>query len=179
MAWFKNVPFLSLVLLLITYSTFGWYIDDGKAIFGNIILEQGRQWEWQAILSQIHLTEDQVALALVYLLALSTILLITIGIIAPVTLITIMFGSGFKSDARSIISILLWSLAIVFMLRWITFFARFFLLLCAAILAKLDLQDNGYQGWQVFSLVTSVCFIGFMGGVIAHSSYVHPVSPLE
>ncbi len=171
MAWFKNVPLLSLALLFITYSTFGWFIERGSPILSQIILDRGRAWGWQGILDTLGFSEEIAALGLVYGLALVMIALITLSLIAPVALITIVFGSSFKSDAWSIISILLWSFAFVFMLRWIAITARLLLLIASAILAKLDLQDRGYQGWLVFTLVTLTCFVGFGMGAIAHSFY--------
>ncbi|MGK7943157.1 MAG: hypothetical protein AB4058_01650 [Microcystaceae cyanobacterium] len=169
---FKNTTWLSLLLLFITYITFGWYIDQGKPVYQQFFMDYGRSWGWQNLLESFNLVEMDVAVALVYVVSSLSILLITIGLIAPITLVTVAFGSSFKSNLWSIVSILLWSFAFVFMLRWFTLFSRFLLLLCAAILAKLDLQDHGFKQWIVSIIVMSLCFLGFFTGVISHS-YFH------
>jgi hypothetical protein len=168
---FKNTTWLSLLLLLITYITFGWYIEKGKSIYQQFFINYGRGWGWQSLLDSFNLVETDVAVALVYLFAGLSILAVTISLIAPVTLITFAFGSSFKSNLWSIASILLWSFAFVFMLRWFTIFSHLLLLLCAAILAKLDLQDHGWKQWKVSTLVMLLCFLGFTIGVISHSYF--------
>ncbi|MGK7931200.1 MAG: hypothetical protein AB4041_07170 [Microcystaceae cyanobacterium] len=166
---FKNTTWLSLLLLLITYITFGWYIDQGKSIYQQFFIDYGRSWGWQDFLNSINLVETDVAITLVYGVATLSILLITIGLIAPITLITVAFGSSFKSNLWSIVSILLWSFTFVFILRWFALFSQFLLLLSAAILAKLDLQDHGLKQWKVSILIMMICFLGFVIGVISHS----------
>ncbi len=151
-----------------TYGAFGWLVEENNPLFQGIILEQGRRWQWHQILHWIHLTEEAATIGLVYILAAINILAIVMGLIAPVTLITIAFGSSFQSDAGSIISILLWSFAVVFLIRWVGYFAQLLLLVCAAILVKLDLQDNGYSNWQVSSAIALLSFLGFILGIVGH-----------
>lgn len=172
MSWFKHSTWISLTLLLITYMTFGWSIDQRKGIFQQVIIEYGRNLDWQNFLKLFNLIETDTANVLFYGLAILSVLAITFALMAPVTLITLAFGSSFKSDARSVISILLWSLAFVLILRWLIFFSHILLLLCAAILAKLDLQDNGFKQWQVSTLIILIGFLGFFGGAIAHSIHL-------
>jgi hypothetical protein len=169
MSWFKYSTWISLTLLLITYATFGWSIDQRKGIVQQMMIEYGRNFDWQNFLKLFNLVETDVANALFYGFAILSVLAITFGLMAPITLITLAFGSSFKSDVRSVVSILLWSLGFVVILRWVIFFSHILLLLCAAILAKLDLQDNGFKQWQVSTLIILIGFLGFLGGVIAHS----------
>lgn len=169
MASLKNIPFLSLILLFITYSTFGWYIERGSPILHQIILDHSLSWGWNWILKSLVVSEKMAVIGLVYGLASGVIILITFCLMAPVALVTFLFGSTFKQNGWSILSILLWSFALVVMLRWFPFVAQLLLLICAAMLAKLDLQNNGYPQLLVFSIITMTCFIGFVVGAIAHS----------
>ncbi|EAZ92716.1 hypothetical protein [Crocosphaera chwakensis] len=158
MAKFIRFPFLCIALVVLTYASFGWYIGQSASSWSLWLASQGESWGW--------ILEDETIFFLLHILAGSLVLLITISLIAPVAIITILFGSSFQSDNKAIIAVLLWSFVIVITLRWITFFAHFFLLLSAAILAKLELQKLGYPQWKVISILIFICFGGFILGLL-------------
>ncbi|MGK7886010.1 MAG: hypothetical protein AB4057_15475 [Crocosphaera sp.] len=153
-------PFLCLAIVVVTYGTFGWYVGSSAVTWSHWFTNQGEAWGWV-------LKEDAIFL-LLHVLAAGVVLLITASLAAPVAIITIVFGSSFKSDTKAIVAVLLWSFVAVVMLRWIGYFSRIFLLLSAAILAKLELQKLGYAQWLVMLLLILICLGGFALGLLGY-----------
>jgi hypothetical protein len=154
----KKFPWLSLLLVLLSYAVFGWFVAQASISWSEWIVEQGKEWGW--------LIEDESAYLIVELLGAGLILLIAIALAAPIALVTIFFGSWLKSETKAWISILGWAFAAVFIIRWITYFIRFLVLICAALLGRLELQSAGYNDWQTFVILALICLGGFSGGVL-------------
>jgi len=152
-------PWLSFTLLVLAYGVFGWLVAQGSISWSEWVVEQGRAWGLTI--------EDEYALFIVDLLGAVLILLIAIALTAPVALVTVFFGVWLRSQIKAWISVLLWAFTIVFILRWINYFAKFLVLLCAALLCRLDLQALGYNDRQTFLLLTLICLGGFGCGVLA------------
>lgn len=165
MTWLLKFPLLSLIIVLVTYGVFGWYVGESIATWTHSLGEQSRTWGWAV--------EDQAVFLGLHILAAIVIVLITSSLAAPVALITIVFGSGFKSDNRAIIAVLFWSFAVVVILRWINYFVRFLILLSAAILGKLSLQNRGMPQWQVLLILGVICLGGFSVGLLSFDYYGH------
>ncbi|MDJ0731448.1 MAG: hypothetical protein QNJ33_15805 [Crocosphaera sp.] len=163
MTKFIRFPFFCLVIVVLTYSVFGWYVGTSAITWSDWLANQGEAWGW--------FLEDEAIFVLLHLLAGGVVLLITASLAAPVAIITIVFGSSFQSDNKAIVAVLLWSFIIVLMLRWIAWFAQFFLLLSAAILAKLELQKLGYPQWQVMSMLIILCLGGFALGLLGYYQF--------
>ncbi len=160
---FIKFPFFCIAIVILTYSAFGWYIADSANTWSHWLAEQGEAGGW--------VLKDETIFLMLHVLAGAVILLITASLAAPVAIITIVFGSSFKSDNKAILAVLLWSFIIVLMLRWIAWFSNFFLLLCAAILAKLELQKLGHPQWQVISLLILICLGGFGLGLFGYYQF--------
>ncbi|MDJ0599857.1 MAG: hypothetical protein QNJ37_13555 [Crocosphaera sp.] len=163
MAKFIRFPFICLSIVVLTYGVFGWYVGHSAIAWSHHLAKQGEAWGW--------FFEDETIFLMLHILAGSLVLLITASLAAPVAIITILFGSSFKSDNKAILAVLLWSFIIVVMLRWIAFFAHFFLLFCGAILAKLELQKLGYPQWQVMSILIFICLGGFALGLFGFYNF--------
>jgi hypothetical protein len=155
----KKIPWLALGLALIAYGVFGWAVAESSNVWSEAIVEQGKAWGL--------IIDDEYASAIIDLLGVSLIVAIALGLTAPIALVTICFGSWQKSETKAWISILGWSFAVVFILRWINYFARFLVLLCAALLARLEFQSAGYNSWQTFVILTLACLSGFGLGVFS------------
>lgn len=153
MNWLIKFPLLSLSVVFATYGVFGWNVGDSAASLTRNLLAQGETWGW--------LLEYDVVFLGLHILAGVLVLAIAASLIAPVAIITVVFGSGFKSDNRAMITVLLWSFAIVLMFSWLSYFVRLLVLLCAAILGKLQLQSQGYRQWQVLTILIIICLGGF------------------
>lgn len=159
MSWTQKFPWLSFCLLLLAYGVFGWLVAQGSISWSEWIVGQGRAWGLTI--------DDRYALFIVDSLGVMLILLIAIALTAPVALVTVFFGVWLRSQIKAWVSILVWAFAIVFIIRWINYFARFLVLLCAALLCRLDLQASGYNDWQTFLILTLICLGGFVCGVLA------------
>ncbi|ACB52920.1 conserved hypothetical protein [Crocosphaera subtropica ATCC 51142] len=158
MAKLISFPLFCIAIVVLTYGSFGWYVAQSASFWSHWLADQGETWGW--------ILEDETIFLLLHILAGSVVLLITASLAAPVAIITILFGSSFKSDNKAIIAVLLWSFVVVMMLRWIAFFAHFLLLFSAAILAKLELQKLGYPQWKVMSVLMIICLGGFTLGLL-------------
>ncbi len=154
----KQIPWLSLTVLLLTYGAFGWSYSS----WGVEAIEQGR------LLSKL---ETEIALPIVYGLGTMLIVLIAIIFTAPISLITISLNSWLKSDARAFISIFIGAFAFTIIVQRVDYFAKFLVLLAAALLVKLDLQLAGYRKWLSWLIVTFFCLLGFIGGILAFNTW--------
>ncbi|WP_107667593.1 hypothetical protein [Cyanothece sp. BG0011] len=161
MAKLIRLPFFCIAIVMLTYGSFGWYVAQSASPWSHWLASQGEAWGW--------VLEDDTIFLLLHIFAGTLVLVITASLIAPVAIITILFGSSFKSDNKAIIAVLLWSFVVVMMLRWIAISAHLLLLISAAILAKLELQKLGYSQWKVMSILVFICLGGFTLGLL--SSY--------
>ena len=163
MAKFITLPFFSLAIVMLTYSSFGWYVGSSAISWSHWLAEQGETWGW--------FLKDQSIFLLLHVIAGFVVLLIAGSLAAPVAIITLIFGSSFKSDNKAMIAVLLWSFAVVIMLRWVAGFSHFLLLLCAAILAKLELQKLNDSHWQVMSILILICLGSFALGLLGYYEF--------
>ena len=163
MSWLRKFPWLSLSLVLLSYSIFGWYVAQSSVWWSHWLVEQGKSWGW--------FLEQEAASGIIQLLGAALIGLISVALTTPVALITMFFGSGLKSDMRAFVSMLGWAFASVLIIRWFHYFAHFLVLLCSAILGRLDLQGAGYNQWQIFFILTGFCLGSFGLGVLAFTMY--------
>ncbi len=126
--------------------------------WGVELVEQGR------LLSKL---KTEMALRIVYGLGTMLIMLIALVFTAPISLITISFNSWLRSDTRAFISIFIGAFAFTIILQRVDYFAKFLVLLAAALLVKLDLQLAGYRKWLSWLILTFFSLLGFIGGILA------------
>jgi ABC-type multidrug transport system fused ATPase/permease subunit len=160
--WLKKFPWLSLLIVLLSYGVFGWMISQSSGVWGEWIIAQGKSFDWGL--------EEDSAFLLIHGLALLLIVLISLALTMPVTLMTFFVDSSLKSEWKAFFSMLWWSLAFVVILAWFNYFVRFLVLLCAAILGRIELRNAGYREWQNFIILTLFCISGFALGIL---SYLH------
>ncbi|MGH7998498.1 MAG: hypothetical protein ACREPR_03480 [Brasilonema sp.] len=159
MVWLKKFPWLSLGILLVTYGVFGWIFTQSSLVWSQWLIGQGQAWGWS-------LREDWIFID-IHLLAIAIIVLVTLALTAPITLLTTFIGHSLKSDAKAFISMLMWSLAFSIILCWFVYFVRLLVLLAAAMLARLELRTKGYNEGQTFILLILFCLGGFVLGVFS------------
>jgi hypothetical protein len=160
MAWFKKIPWLSILLLLITYGAFGW-------LFGSWAIKLIEQ---KVFLAQL---EHNLGLIILYLFGDIGILLLAIAFTAPISLITISLNSWLKSDTRGFLSILIGAFIFTIIVQRIDYFAKGLVLIAAALLLKLDLQLAGCNRWLSLWILTIFCWLGFTGGILAFYIWVY------
>lgn len=160
MSWLTKVPWLSPGLLLLTYSIFGWIVAASTLKWSYGIAERATAWGW--------ILEEDLAQAVLYVLSLLAIATISVILTFPAALLTFFLFSSLRSDFKAMVWMLVWAFAFVVMLRWFEYFTRLLILVCAAILARLDLRAAGYNSWQTFAILMLLCLGGFALGI---SSY--------
>jgi hypothetical protein len=155
MAGLKKIPWLSLILLILVYGVFGWLYTPWFSEF----LQRRTLLTWRI--------EQDLALVLIYGLGSFWVILIATVFTAPVTLLTFSMSNWLKSEVRAFLSVILGALAFALIVRWFAFFTRLFVLLAAAMLAKLDLQAAGYGRWLSTLILAFLCLAAFSTGVLA------------
>lgn len=129
----KKFPWISLGLLFLTYSIFGWLLSVWSS-------------SWQ-----------------IWLIAVALILLILLAVTEPVRLLTIF---SLKSDVKAFFVLITITFVVVLILRWLPIFAHIFVLISAAMLARLDLQFTRFSRVKVFLVLAVVSLTGMFLGLL-------------
>lgn len=164
MSFLIRIPKLSLGLLLLTYSVFGWHIAKTSTTIG-------REDEWTRIISRLGwlklmpfslnwLWKSSTAYWSLWLIVIICILLFAGAFTTPIKLIRTCFGNWLQSDASAFMSIMGLSFAVVVMFCWIEVFASLVIIVATGALARLDLQKEGCGKWQVFIVLTLCSVLG-------------------
>ena len=106
----------------------------------------------------------------IWILAGSFLLLMDMGLTAPLTLIEVFFGTWLTSDKRAFLTVLVLSFGFVFAITWISIFARVLVLLAAGTLFRLDLQRAKFRRWQALTILLFTCAIGYAIGIFTHET---------
>ncbi|MEB3173878.1 MAG: hypothetical protein VKN60_01615 [Cyanobacteriota bacterium] len=160
MLWFRFLPLLSLLFLVLSYAIFGWNVASAGAIWSETVLAQFQNWEFGL--------KEEGIMALIHALALIAIVLTSLALTAPVSLMTFFVGSWVKSFGQSILSMVIWSLLFVLILRWFNYFAEFLVLLCSAILGRIQLREAGLGKFPALLLLTALCLASFGAGAYSY-----------
>lgn len=134
----KRIPWLSFGLLLLAYSTFSWFLYS--------------------------LTVSWVVWALVIAFALVQALLLTAFADSFRTVI----DNWLRSDLGYFASVVIGALFVAFAFVWIRVFSYVLVLVAAEMLARLDLQNAGFNRVQSLLLLTLVSLVGLALGQVAN-----------
>ncbi|OBQ41354.1 MAG: hypothetical protein AN485_02520 [Anabaena sp. MDT14b] len=139
MSILKKIPWFSLTLILLSYSTLGW-----------IILEEKAPWY-------------------VRLITAVTILLSLILLTNPWLKLDDYSHIFFKSNARTFLVAILAAFLFFLMIAWFRVFLDTLLVMCATILAKIDFQTVGLKPALAFGCISFCSLLGLgMGALINH-----------
>lgn len=154
MRWLKKFPWLSLIILIATYGVAGWHYAEWSR---QIILE-GQIWHWRI--------NPAMAAIVVYGLAVTGIVVISIIVNTPLEFVTVSLGGWLKSEAKAVMSIFFGALAFALIVQRLQHFVRFLVLFAAFVLFKLDFRTAGYS--ELVSRIILIFFSlgGFSSGVI-------------
>lgn len=152
MSSLRKIPWFTLCLVILSYSVVGWHAASWSGILSPWLVQEGQSWGW--------LLREDAASAVIQITEVAILCVISLALTAPVALITVLVGSGLKSDTKALISMLGWSIIIVLIIRWFPYFVHLLVLFCAAILGRLQLQQAGYKRWQVTSILITCCLAG-------------------
>jgi hypothetical protein len=153
--------FLVLLILLPTiYAVFGWTIAYESKAWGHWLIENGQLAKFNIML------EENIAHKILYGLAILIILGITLSLTLLSRQIAGLFTLCFKSDTTAILAVLIWSLILALIICFLNYFAELLLLLNSAILGRLELQEIGYNKWQICTILMAICTISFAIGLL-------------
>jgi hypothetical protein len=159
MSWLDKMPWLSLLILFITYAVFGWSVSSVADSWVQWILETGKNLDL--------FLEEKLISNTIHLFALAVIIVISLCLTTLVALITFAFEKSIGSDLKAFLSVFFWSFILVLMFCFLDYFADLLVMISAAILVKLDLQKIGCKTWQTFSIIVFLASLAFGFGVIS------------
>jgi hypothetical protein len=132
-----KLPWISLALLFLTYTTFGWLLHDWTS----------NRSIWLAVAISVTILGGFVTY--------------------PSRSVSLSFAGFFKTDIRALILIIGTSIVSVVLLTWLNFFVDTVVLCTAGLLVSLDLKVRGWSkplsllliiGWQLLGMSTGLCF---------------------
>jgi hypothetical protein len=164
----KLLPYLVILLLLpCIYLLFGWYTAENMPVWSEGIKAITDKMEIPLTLADI--------MFIGYCLVVGLILFINLSLTVMTKPMEAIFSSWLRSDIRALLSVLGWSLGVVVIVRWIHYFLRVLLILCATILATLELQQKGLRYWRIFLILSLISFGNFALGIWLFLKFHHPL----
>lgn len=136
MSIFKRLPWVSLGLLLLTDSNFGWVISKANAP------------------------------PFVWLLAVIAVLLLIGGLTTPWAKMTDYSIFLFRSNIRSFGITILWAFLFFLMVAWFRVFIDTLVIIAAAILARIDFQAAGFNEKHAFVILSIFSLTGLALGAL-------------
>ncbi|BAY22712.1 hypothetical protein NIES2100_24750 [Calothrix sp. NIES-2100] len=130
----QRVPWVSLTLLILSYSTLGWVISETKAPL----------FAWAVI-----------AIAILLFVGILTV---------PWTRMTDVSSILFKSSTRTFIFSVFAAFLFFVMIAWFRMFLDTLLIISAAILARIDFQAAGFKEGQAFWITSIFSLAGLALG---------------
>lgn len=130
MSILQRVPWVSLTLLLLSYSTLGWVISETKAPL------------------------------FVWAITVLAILVFVGSLTVPWTRMTQVSSIVFKSSTRTFFFSVLAAFLFFVMLAWFRLFLDSLLIIAAAILARIDFQAAGFKEGQAFWITSVLSLAG-------------------
>ncbi|MCS6942667.1 MAG: hypothetical protein NZ901_08640 [Geminocystis sp.] len=156
-SWLYGNLLISLVLFVATYIVLGWVIASTTPF-------------WQKLFSAESITIAYLIYLRAFPLLFKLILLfLIIGfslfITSPFTFIALFLEKSINSDVKIFLSILFWSVVLVFVFCSFDYFADLLVITSANLLLRMDLQKLGYPSWLVVCIIVLIAIISFMIGV--------------
>jgi hypothetical protein len=137
----KRIPWISLLLLLASYTTFSWFLYDATAT-------------WTVWLAAL-------------LFALGQALLLTTFSSG----FRFFMGNWLKSDIGYFSIVLLGALSLAFILVWSHVFEYLLVVIGSEVLSRLELQRSRFNNWQSLGILTVVSIAGLSIGWTAHTFF--------
>ena len=164
-SWISRNILLSLSLYFSTYIVFGWLIASKVVLWADFLRQQNIPIEI--------LLEEELLFSSIKLLALVTTIVITFLLSTPIALTTFLFRNSIHSDLKGFLSILLWSIFLVFAFCSFDFLADLLVLISVNILLRIDLRKLKYRNWQIILTTVFCAAIAFSSGIILFDLFSH------
>lgn len=130
MSILKRLPWISLVLVLLSYSTLGWVLSEAQTSL------------------------------YVWLVVMLAVLLLVGSLTAPLSLVTQYSTILFRSNIRSFAVAVFGAFLFFLMLAWFRVFLDTLLIISAAILARIDFQGAKFSEVQAFLMTSITSLTG-------------------
>jgi hypothetical protein len=154
----KKVPWLAIILLVLTYGVFGW-------IFAQSI-PHWSEWCWKHQ-GLVGLSLTKTAFFPIFrVIGLIVVLFIALILTTPSLLLNFLFGNWLKSDTKALLSVLGFAFAAVLIFCWLAQFVRLLVLISAAILLRFELQRVKYPIPLILVLIGVLCTTAFVVGLV-------------
>jgi len=137
-------PVRSLFLLLVAYSSFGWFLSDPR--FSQFVWFIAMGWIW----------------------------VISEAFMDPLTSITRFVTRWFKSDTVAFLAICMFAGLATLVLFWMHIFLYILTILATEALAKIEIQSRGFGRRIMFWSLTGVSLLGLGLGWITRFIVTHP-----
>jgi hypothetical protein len=134
----KRIPWFSLALVLLSYSTLGWVISETKS-------------PW-----------------FVWLIVVVAILLLLVCLTTSWSKIADYYNVFFKSNIRTFGITVLAAFLFFMMIAWFRVFLNTLLILSASILVKIDFQSSGFKEGLAFWFISVFSLLGLAAGALFH-----------
>ncbi len=154
MTYFAKFPWISFVLLLLTYIAFGWSYGE----WTDRSIAKLKQLYW---FEKLNLNATAIDVLGGFLLV--AIVLVFTGV---VTLLMSRIINWIKTQLQIFTSIIGGALAVVLILCLFEYSVRFLVLFAAAALFRTELRNIGFRKRQAAIILAVSCLIGFIVGVL-------------
>ncbi|HIK18586.1 MAG TPA: hypothetical protein IGS53_25355 [Leptolyngbyaceae cyanobacterium M33_DOE_097] len=172
----RQLPLMSLFLLLVTYISFGWYLIGPDA-------PRSRWLERVCSLLNPHIAFYSPSQEMLYcqhfiqsnwfavVLTVIWIFLSSLAFRSPLTSIIRIISRTFHSDTVAFLAIFMFAAMGAIILFWLHVFLFIITILATEALARIDIQLAGYGVGEAFWMLLCVCMAGLAMGVSAHYLY--------
>ena len=155
----KRVPWLSLLLLLVSYASFGWFLCHYAF---PLVDSLPRGLSTREVFDRVLL---QPTLPKVVLLAtIGCIIFFSLAFMRPLSNFTSFINRWFKSDTTAFLTISIFAGMIAVVLYWLQVFLFVVTIAAAGALARIDLQTHRFSGLQSFWLLSTFSLVGLAIG---------------
>ncbi|HLO88681.1 MAG TPA: hypothetical protein VK203_27240 [Nostocaceae cyanobacterium] len=138
MSILERIPFFSLALMLMSYSTLGWMISEAKAPL------------------------------FIWTIAVVSILLLLVSLTVPLSKLNEYSTTLFKSNTRTFGVTILAAFLFFVMLSWFRVFLDTLLIISATILVKIDFQAARFRASLAFCLTSTCSLVGLATGAFIY-----------
>ncbi|MDY7012165.1 MAG: hypothetical protein SVX43_00975 [Cyanobacteriota bacterium] len=167
MNFFKNLPWLSFLLLSVAYFLLGWSVTDFSTAWRNWV-ETGICASSAAKQSPIcpFLSSPYVA----WSAAAAAIAVVALALIHPISEIKSVFGNWLQSDVKAFLSAIAIAFFIVILVTRSDLLVGGIGLLAPGLLARLEMQLAGYSDGQSFTMLVVISLASYGLGLFLHQN---------
>jgi hypothetical protein len=134
----KRLPWMSLFLVLVSYSTLGWVLSETHTPW----------FSWVVVI-----------IAILFLLG---------SLTAPLSKVANYSTIFLQSSSRSFVVAVFGAFLFFLMVAWFRLFLDTLLIIAAAVLARIDFQTAGFKEGQAFLWTSLFSLVGLAAGALIH-----------